>query len=95
VADSDLHHILIYSYVPDMATRREEYRSAHLQRIIAQRDVGHIFLAGGFDPPTGGAIVFRGVEREHVEAFVAADPYYLNGLVTDFRIEHWNLIRGH
>jgi uncharacterized protein YciI len=95
MADPDLHHVLIYTYVPDMAQRREEFRSAHLARIIAQRDTGHIFLAGGFDPPTGGAIVFRGVGPDHVEAFVKRDPYYINGLVTDYRIERWNLIRGH
>jgi uncharacterized protein YciI len=93
--DPDLHHILIYTYVADMATAREPYRSAHLARIIAQRDTGHIYLAGGFDPPTGGAIVFRGVGRDHVEAFVASDPYYINGLVIDYRIEHWNVLRGH
>jgi hypothetical protein len=95
MAEPDLHYMLIYTYVDDMAERRTEFRSAHLQRIIAQRDVGHIAFAGGFDPPTGGAIVFRGVEREHVEAFVTTDPYYINGLVTDFRIERWNRLRGH
>jgi len=95
MADRDQHHILIYTYVADMAARREEHRSAHLQRIIAQRDTGHIVFAGGFDPPTGGAVVFRGVDCEHVEAFVATDPYYVNGLVTDYRIERWNLLRGH
>jgi uncharacterized protein len=95
MAEPDLHHILIYSYVPNMATAREPYRSAHLQRIIAQRDTGHIAFAGGFDPPSGGAIVFRGVERVHVEAFVKRDPYYVNGLVSDYRIERWNLLRGH
>lgn len=95
MADPDLHYILIYTYVADMATLREPHRSAHQQRIIAQRDTGHIAFAGGFDPPSGGAIVFRGVPREHVEAFVASDPYVVNGLVTDFRIERWNLLRGH
>jgi uncharacterized protein YciI len=95
MADRDLHHILIYTYVPDMAQRREPHRTAHLQRIIAERDTGRIAFAGAFDPPTGGAFVFRGVEREHVEAFVAADPYHQNGLVTDYRIERWNLVRGH
>jgi hypothetical protein len=95
MADPDLHYILIYTYVADMETGREPYRAAHLRRIIAQRDTGHIAFAGGFDPPTGGAVVFRGVERDHVEAFVVSDPYYINGLVTDYRIERWNLLRGH
>ena len=95
MADPDLHHILIYSYVENMVELREPHRAAHLQRIIAQRDTGHIAFAGGFDPPSGGAVVFRGVDRDHVEAFVASDPYYTHGLVTEYRIERWNLLRGH
>ncbi len=95
MADPDQRHVLIYTYVADMATRREEHRAAHLQRIIAQRDAGHIAFAGGFDPPTGGAVVFRGVDRDHVEAFVATDPYNVNGLVTDCRIERWSLLQDH
>ena len=43
-------------------------------------------------PPSGGAIVFRGVERQHVEAFVSADPYVRAGLVTSWRVEPWNLV---
>lgn len=95
MADPELHYMLIYKYVADMVTLREPHRSAHLHHIIAQRDTGHIAFAGGFDPPTGGAIVFRGVERDHVEAFVASDPYSINGLLTEYRIERWNLLRGH
>ena len=95
MAEPDQHHLLMYTYVADMAQRREAHRSAHLARIVNQRDTRHIAFAGGFDPPTGGAIVFRGVERDHVEAFVKGDPYYVNGLVTEYRIERWNLIEGH
>jgi uncharacterized protein len=93
--DIDVHLLLLYTYVPEMETRRVPFRDAHLQRILHERDTGRIAFAGGFDPPTGGAIVFRGVERDHVERFVAADPYVLNGLVTEHRIERWNIIRGH
>lgn len=95
MTDHDLQHILIYSYVDDMLERREAYRTEHLRRVILQRDEGHIHEAGAFDPPTGAAIVFMGVEREHVERFVADDPYYRNGLITSYRIERWNVIRGH
>lgn len=95
MAEPDVHYMLIYSYVPDMAERRAPFRDAHLRRIMIERDTGHLALAGAFDPPTGGAIVFRGVDRDHVEAFVAADPYRHAGLITDYRIERWNILRGH
>jgi uncharacterized protein YciI len=41
---------------------------------------------------TGAAIVFRGVGPQHVERFVAADPYVEAGLVTSWSIRRWNLV---
>jgi uncharacterized protein YciI len=92
MADDDTH-LLVYTYVEDMADRRGPYREAHLAAIRAERDAGHITLAGALGtPPTGGAIVWQGVTREDIEAFTAADPYVVNGLVTAQRIERWNLV---
>ncbi|MEO6859714.1 MAG: YciI family protein [Solirubrobacteraceae bacterium] len=92
MSDPVPHHLLIYGYVPDMAERRGPHRKAHLERITAERAAGHLVSAGAFDPPTGGAFIFRGVDREHVEAFVAADPYQHAGLITSWRVERWNLV---
>jgi uncharacterized protein YciI len=36
--------------------------------------------------------VFKGVGRDHVEQFVAADPYVTAELVTAWRVEPWNLV---
>ncbi len=91
MADPDTHHLLIYTYVPDMADRRGPFREAHLERIAAEREAGRIVLSGGFDPPTGGAVVFKGVERGQIEEFAAADPYMLAELIVDWRVERWNL----
>lgn len=76
-----------------MAERRTPYREAHLQRIKAEQDAGHVTLAGALgDPPHGGAIVFAGVDRDHIEAFTREDPYVTAGLVTGKRIERWRLV---
>jgi hypothetical protein len=92
MADDDTH-LLVYTYVEDMADRRGPYREAHLAAIRAERDAGHITMAGALGtPPTGGAIVWQGVTRDDIEAFTAADPYVVNGLVTAQRIERWNLV---
>lgn len=90
---SDAHHLLLYTYVDDMADRRGPYRDAHLQRIHAEREAGRVVMAGALgSPPTGGAIAWRGVTQEHIEEFVAGDPYVVAGLVTAHRIEPWNLV---
>jgi uncharacterized protein YciI len=92
MADQDDHYLLVYTYVADMADRRAPHREAHLERIRAEREAGHLPSAGAFDPPTGAAIVFKGVERAYVEEFVANDPYVTAGLVTESRIERWKLV---
>jgi uncharacterized protein YciI len=92
VADQDDHYLLVYTYVPDMAERRRPHRQAHLEHIKAEREAGHLALAGAFDPVTGGAFMFEGVDRAHVEQFVATDPYVEAGLVTASRVERWNLV---
>jgi uncharacterized protein YciI len=50
-------------------------------------------MAGALgNPPSGAAIVFRGVEREEIEQFVDDDPYVQAELVRAWRIEPWNLV---
>jgi uncharacterized protein YciI len=89
----DAHLLLLYEYVEDVAERRGPYRDAHLTRIRAEKGAGTVTLAGALgDPPTGAAIVFKGVHRDHVERFVAEDPYVQAGLVTAWRVEPWNLV---
>ena len=93
MSEPDLHHLLLYEYVEDMADRRGPYREAHLARIRDGRQSGEIVMAGALgDPPAAGAIVFRGVPRERVEAWADADPYTEAGLITSRRIEVWSLV---
>jgi uncharacterized protein YciI len=93
MADGDVHHLLLYSYVDDMVDRRGPYRDGHLERIRAEREAGRIVMAGALGvPPTGGAMVWLGVEPEQIEAFVASDPYVEAGLVISWRVERWNLV---
>jgi uncharacterized protein YciI len=93
MAAAPTHHLLLYEYVEDMAERRRPYREAHLARIKAEQEAGHVTLAGALgDPPHAGAIVFRDVDRSHIEAFTRDDPYVAAGLVISQRIEPWRLV---
>lgn len=87
-------HILFYEYVEDMLERREPHRDAHLGRIRAEKEAGRILIAGALgDPPHGAAIVFAdGVEPSAIEAFADGDPYATGGLVTECRIERFNVV---
>lgn len=93
MSGADSHHLLLYEYVEDIAERRGPYREGHLERIRAERDAGRVVMAGALgNPPSGAAIVFRGVEREEIEQFVDDDPYVQAELVRAWRIEPWNLV---
>ena len=87
------HHLLLYAYVEDVAERRAPYREGHLARIAAERERGHIIMAGAIgDPPNGAAFIFKGVEPGEIEEFVHGDPYVEAGLVTNWRVEPWKLV---
>jgi uncharacterized protein YciI len=89
----ETHHILFYDYVENMVERRLPHREGHLDQIEAARGRGELVLAGALgDPPHGGALVFRGVGVERIEAYVREDPYVKGGLVRNWRIERWNLV---
>ena len=86
---------LIYAYVEGMSERRAPYREGHLALIERWRGDGRLRMAGALgDPPRGGLLVFEVDDPKEVEEFVAADPYVEAGLVTDSRIEPWNLVAG-
>src|SRR6516165_10693607 len=49
--------MLVYSYVPEMETRRQEYRTAHLKNIEAAHERGLIRFAAAFADPVDGAVL--------------------------------------
>jgi uncharacterized protein YciI len=87
------HLALIYDYVDNALEARKPFREAHLAAATAEREAGRLVGGGALgDPPHGGLLIFTGSDREAVEAFVDADPYVRNGVVTAWRIEPWNVV---
>ncbi len=89
------HVLLLYEYVDDLLARRAPYREEHLAALRAEHAAGRVVLAGAFgEPPVGAALVFTGVDVEHVDAFARADPYVRAGLVRAWRMEPYNVVVG-
>jgi uncharacterized protein YciI len=93
MSEPEAHHLMLYTYVDDMIDRRGPYREAHLERIQAEKRAGRIVLAGALgDPPSGGAMVWRGATEQEIRQFADDDPYNAAGLITAVRIESWKLV---
>ena len=83
--------VLSYSYVPDVLERREPHRPGHLELIERERSARRLLLAGAVgEPPHGALFVF--IDPAAAAGFAAADPYGQAGLVSESRIEPWNVV---
>jgi uncharacterized protein YciI len=90
-----MYWMLVYEVVDDYVERRAALRPEHLGLATAAQESGELVLAGAAGEPISSAfLVFRADDRSSVEAFVAADPYVREGLVTSWRIEPWHVVIG-
>lgn len=89
-----MYFALFYDLVPDYPVRRTPLRPEHLALAERFRAEGKLLLAGAFDPPEQSLFVFRAAGPAEVEAFMKADPYVRNGLVTRWRIRPWTVAVG-
>ncbi|MCY4392579.1 MAG: YciI-like protein [Chloroflexi bacterium] len=88
-------YVLLYDYVENVVEKRAPFRAGHLALANEYVERGDIEMAGAFaDPVDGAAFVFTVEDRARVQAFVAADPYVANGLVTSWRIKQWTVVVG-
>lgn len=84
---------LRYTYVDGMLEKRAPHRGAHLAHVAEWESRG-LLLAGALgDPPSGAFFAFE-ASTEDVEAFTAADPYVLAGLITAQAIEPYAVVSG-
>lgn len=86
--------VLKYTYVEDVLERRGPYRAAHLAHATSYEKRGMLLLGGALDPPDFAYLIFKTDSQEEVEAFVKADPYVINGIVTAHEIRAWNVVAG-
>jgi uncharacterized protein len=90
--------VLRYEYVDNMLERRAPHRAAHLAHAGDFQEGGkeaRLLLGGALiDPVDTGLIVFRGKNKDAVEAFARSDPYVKEGLVTNWEVREWLVVAG-
>jgi uncharacterized protein len=89
------HFLLFYEVADDYVERRAALREAHLEKAWAASAAGSLVLGGALANPLDGAVLlFRGDTSAVAEAFAAADPYVVNGLVKRWYVREWTTVAG-
>ena len=90
-----MHLALTYELVDDYLDRRPPLREEHLGLAKDAQARGELVMAGAFTEPADRALLVWATEDESVvRAFVDADPYVRNGLVSSWSIRKWNVVIG-
>jgi len=90
-----MHYLLFYDFADGYLERRPPLRAEHLKLAWEAQARGELVLAGALADPVDGALLLFDCESAEVpERFVAADPYFKNGLVRQYHIRPWTTVVG-
>jgi hypothetical protein len=82
--------VALYQSADDVLTKAPVHYPAHAARIEGFRARGEILMVGTFgDPQTQGSMAIF-PSRAAAEAFVADDPFVVEGVVRSYEIRDWN-----
>jgi uncharacterized protein YciI len=89
-----VRHVVLYASAPDVLSRAPAHFPAHKARLDEFHARGELLLVGTFGDPQAQGSMAIFTTREAAEAFVADDPFVLNGVVRAWEIREWNEIYG-
>jgi uncharacterized protein YciI/uncharacterized protein YndB with AHSA1/START domain len=81
--------VVIYESSPNVMTLAPTHYPAHKARVDAFAARGELIAVGLFGDPREGSMAILS-DRPAAEAFVAEDPFVLNGVVAKYTIKDWN-----
>ncbi|PSC70823.1 YCII-related [Micractinium conductrix] len=94
-APANSYMLLQYKYVPDILEKRGPFREQHLAGANKMAEQQKLMVAGAVADPVDGAVfIFRNVSKEEVDAFVASDPYFQNGLIPSYSVRPYMVVAG-
>lgn len=85
-------YVMWGSYCENALEKRTPYREAHLKGLRSQKESGVLQALG---PTTDNTKVFGIYEAEaesDVRQLIEGDPYWANGIWTDYQVYEWNQV---
>ena len=89
------YYNLVYHLASDYMTKREPVRASHFAHLKPYFDRGEVIMGGAHEDIGKGALIIFKVDNEQIiMEFVEQDPYVLEGVVTSYEINKWNVAIG-
>lgn len=85
-------YVMWGSYCENVIEKRAPYREAHLQGLQAQKDQGILVALGPTADVTKVFGIYEADSEAAVHQVVEGDPYWQNGIWTDYQIYEWNQV---
>ncbi|MBD2159090.1 MAG: YciI family protein [Limnothrix sp.] len=82
-------YILFGSYCEDALEKRTPYRQAHLDGLAKQKAEGILITLGPTKDNSKVFGIYEADSEEIVRQLIEADPYWENGIWTEYEIKEW------
>ncbi len=82
-------YILLGSYCENALEKRTPYRQDHLDGLAKQKKQGILITLGPTKDNTKVFGIYEAETGEIVRQLVESDPYWQNGIWTDYEIKEW------
>jgi len=82
-------YVMWGSYCENVLEKRAPYRKAHLDGLAAQKAAGTLITLGPTQDATKVFGVYEAADEATVRDLVEADPYWQNGIWTEYEVYEW------
>lgn len=82
-------YVMFGSYCEDVLKKREPHRKSHLDRLAAQKETGVLITIGPTTDITKVFGIYEAEDEATVRQLIEADPYWQNGIWTDYEVREW------
>lgn len=82
-------YVMWGNYCEHVLEKRAPYREAHLAGLAAQKQAGTLITLGPTQDATMVFGIYEAANEAMVKDWVEGDPYWKNGIWTDYQIREW------
>lgn len=82
--------MLFYNSADDVASKAPAHYAGHAARAAEFRDAGTLLMIGVFAEVQAQGALAIFTTADAAQEFAEGDPFVLNGVVNDWRIQAWN-----